>query len=211
MGLRPMTPVLLVGGAPRVRVDAVRFLQARASGTTARALRGRLAARGVTADLLLSDPADDCRAYDDRAGLETALRAWIADHPDGTVVMSAAINDWQVETVQVHDGGAVRVVTAADKAPSRADALTIRLVPASKVLDQLRGWGLRGAIIGFKFEDAATVIASAQAQLARVGCACVVANSLDGSVQALVDAAGVERFAGRDLLLDRLAARIAAL
>ena len=40
-----MRPILLVGGAPRQAVDAVRYLSVRASGATALALRERLAFR----------------------------------------------------------------------------------------------------------------------------------------------------------------------
>ena len=47
-----MRPVLIVGGAPRVRIDAVRFVQASASGATAVALRRRVDAALVVANSL---------------------------------------------------------------------------------------------------------------------------------------------------------------
>jgi phosphopantothenoylcysteine synthetase/decarboxylase len=203
--------VLLVGGSPRVPVDAVRFLQARGTGATARALAERLATRGCAHDLLLSDATPGARTYDDRSDLDAALRAWIAGHPDGCVVLSAAINDWMVDRREIDHGGVRTVLTPDTKAPSAADALHLRLVPAPKVLDALAGWGLRGPVVGFKFEDRATVIASAQAQLARVGSALCVANSLCGQVQALVWPDRVEPCPDRPALLDRLAAAIAGL
>ena len=81
--------------------------------------------------------------------------------------------------------------------------------PADKLIDRLRPeFGLRGHIVGFKYEDAATVEASALRLLERVGAAAVLANSLCGSVQALVTPAGGRRAADRDeglrLLVDRV-------
>jgi phosphopantothenoylcysteine synthetase/decarboxylase len=206
-------PLLLVGGAPRLVVDAVRFLSVRASGATAVALAGRLQAAGLSADLLLgvlAEPAAHALRYDSREDLELALRRWIAAHPDGVVVMSAAINDYQVQQVESRQGEAVRVFAPGDKAPSGADELVIRLRPASKVIDRLRPWGLHGPIVGFKFEDAATVVASAQALRRRTGAALVVANSLCGQVQALVGTATVD-YAGREALLEALGIELIAL
>lgn len=206
-------PLLLVGGAPRLVVDAVRFLSVRASGATAVALAGRLQAAGFAAELLLgvlAEPAVDALRYDSRGDLEQALRRWIAAHPDGVVVMSAAINDYQVLQVESRQGEAVRVFAPGDKAPSGADELVIRLRPASKVIDQLRPWGLHGPIVGFKFEAADTVVASAQALRQRTGAALVVANSLCGQVQALVTATTVN-YSGRNALLDALGAELLAL
>lgn len=209
-----MRPILIVGGAPRLTVDAVRYLSVRAGGATAKRLRALLAQRGAAADLLLGpgEAAGDARRYDDRAGLEEELRAWIARRPEGVVVMSAAVNDYQVAGVESVHAGVVRAHAPGTKVPSGADELVIRLRPASKLIDQLRPrFGLRGPIVGFKYEDAATVEASARRLLERVGAAVVLANSLCGSVQALVDAQGIARAPDRDAVLRLLADRVAAL
>ena len=178
-----------MGGAPRLAVDAVRFLSVRASGTTARQLAEGLRATGITVDLLLgslAEPNLSALRYDDRSELETGLRTWIAAHPEGIVVMSAAINDYEVDHVVVEAGTNRQHFAPGAKIPSGAEALVIRLKPASKVIDQLRGWGLRGPLIGFKYEAAETVIAAAERLRLRTGADLVVANSLDGSVQALI-------------------------
>lgn len=209
-----MRPILIVGGAPRVAVDAIRALVVRATGTTAVALRARLAAAGRGCDLLLSaEAAPDAPAarYADRGSLEAALRGWIAAHPDGAVVMSAAVNDYRVGRVERVVGGVATVQAPGGKIASGADEVVIRLVPADKLIDRLRPeFGLRGPLVGFKYEEGDTVVASAQALRARTGAALVVANSLDGTVQALV-ADAVERFPARDALLDALTTRIAVL
>lgn len=209
-----MRPLLITGGAPRLTVDAVRFMSVRASGATAVALAERLRRTGIAAELLLGSlaaPAAPARRYDSRADLETALQAWIADHPHGVVVMSAAVNDYEVAGLEARLGDETRRFAPGDKAPSGADELVVRLRPAGKVIDRLRAWGLAGPIVGFKYEAAATVIAAAQALRARTGAALVVANSLCGGVQALVTADGVDAAPDRTVLLDRLALRLAAL
>jgi len=210
-----MRPVLIVGGAPRLQVDAVRYMTVRASGATAVALGARLRRLGVRADLLLgldAAPAESAQRYGDRAALEQALEEWIGLHPEGVVVMSAAINDYLVAAVERVVGSVVHRHAPGDKVPSGADEIVIRLHPASKVIDQLRSrFGLRGPIVGFKYEADATVLASATALLRRTGVALVVANSLSGATQALVDSTGVTSFAAREPLLDQLALRVAAL
>lgn len=208
-------PILLVGGAPRVPVDAVRHLTVAATGTTAVALAARLAALGRDSQLLLSqDAVPEPRAmrYSDRDALEQAMGKWIARHPQGCVVMSAAVNDYRVTAVERWEGGEVRALRPGEKLPSGADEVVIRLRQASKLIDRLRPeHGLRGPLVGFKYEAAATVLDSAAALRARVDAACVAANSLCGTVQALVDVDGTKSFATRDAMLSALAERIAAL
>ena len=206
-----MRHILLVGGAPRVMVDRVRFLSVAASGATAVALANAVRQAGCSAELLLSaDALQDAGAerYSDRAGLEAGLRRWIAGHPEGVVVMSAAVNDYQLAEVDLHQGGRATRVDPGAKIPSGGDELVIHLRPASKIIDQLRGWGLAGPIVGFKFEDQETVIASAEALRRRVGAELVVANSLCGSLQALVDRHGHTRYVDRQALLAELARRL---
>jgi hypothetical protein len=209
-----MRRVLVTGGAPRVAIDAVRFLRARSGGGTAIRLVDRLRGLEVAADLCLSDDVPDRSAalrYADRAGLDAQVRTWVRQHPHGVVVMAAAVNDWQLDRVDVVIDGAERPVRGDEKASSRADGLVVRLAPAPKLIDALRGWGLLGPIVGFKYEAAATVLAAAAALRERTGAALVVANSLCGSVQALVDAQGAMPCADRKALEDQLAQRVAAL
>ncbi len=207
-----MRPILIVGGAPRLAVDAIRYLSVRATGTTARALAARLRPRNLRVDLLLSDPGGDAAMrFDDREGLEAAVRAWIDQHPDGVLVLSAAINDYRISQVEVVRAGVATAVVPGTKIASGADEFVIRLVPAEKLIDRLRSWGLVGPIVGFKFEDAATVVESARVLMQRTGAALVGANSLCGSVHALVSATGVDPCHDRTRFLDGMADGIAGL
>jgi phosphopantothenoylcysteine synthetase/decarboxylase len=211
-----MRPCLIVGGAPRVVIDAVRYLTVSASGATAVALQTRLrvaAAENNKADnkntvqlLLSSDaqPSVPALRYSNRTELEQQLQQWLTAHPNSLVIMSAAINDYDVANVSYEKNGQIIEVDPGKKLPSQADKVTVHLRPASKVIDQLKTWGHRGPLIGFKFEDRATVLASAAALRERVQANAVVANSLCGSVQAIVSAAGVKRCESREQLLDEL-------
>ena len=205
-------PILIVGGAPRLRVDAVRFLSVAASGDTAVALGQALRQRGRTVDLLLgilARPEVAALRYEGREELEAGLQSWVGQHPDGVVVMSAAINDYTVAQVERHHGGQSEVFSPGQKVPSGGDEVVIRLRPASKVIDRLAGWGHRGPLVGFKYEDRATVLASAEALRRRTGAVLVVANSLCHKVQALVDAEGIHPCADRPALLAALTEAIA--
>lgn len=208
--------ILLVAGSPRLQVDAVRHITVNATGGTAERVRARLASRGVEADILASvDACKDSetvwRRYYGRPELEEAIRAWLEREPNGVVMMSAAVNDYEIAQVERWQDGVHTVHGPDDKLPSRGDELVIRLEPASKVIDQLGAWGHRGPLIGFKYEAAETVVASAEALRRRTGAALVVANSIDTEVQALVDAHGVSHHRNRQALEAALADRLAAL
>jgi phosphopantothenoylcysteine synthetase/decarboxylase len=210
-----MSGILLVGGAPRVRVDAVRHLTVAASGETVHALHTDLSQRGIACDRLLSVDAarQDTGAtrYSDRAALETCVHEWIVAHPTGCVVLSAAVNDYETTVVESRLGSKWETHAPGTKLASGADELVIRLRPVGKLIDRLRQeWGLRGRLVGFKYEDGATVVASAHKLGQRCGADLVVANSLDGHVQALVGAENVRSFSHRASLLIALADQLAA-
>jgi len=207
-----MRAVLLVGGAPRIAVDAVRFLTVSATGATALRLQTLLRERGHPGpDLLLSRdamPHASAARYGSRDDLEQELRGWVQAQPEGIVVMSAAVNDYQLESVETSWGASRRRHAVGQKIPSGADALQLRLVPASKLIDQLRPWGLRGPIVGFKLQERSAVQAAARALRERTGAEVVLGNSIEGDFQALVDAQGEQSYATRAAVLAALADRI---
>lgn len=215
MPLSSARPVLLIGGAPALAVDALRYLTVRASGRTAAILAEDLRCRGLQVDLLLSSwaqPQLAARRYDDRAELERQLRDWLSAQPHGVLLLSAAINDYQIAAVELRQGDRQQTMSSADKIPSGADEVLIRLHPADKLIDRLRNdFGHCGPLVACKYEAAASVVTSAQALRRRVGADVVVANSLDGSVNALVDADQVEQHPDRASMLTQLGQRIAVL
>lgn len=206
-----MNRMLIIGGAPKVPVDAVRYLSVHASGGTARRLAAAVrAVRGVEAiDLMLpSEPQEEAGIlhYGDRQELDALVAGWVERQPEGIVVCSAAINDYQVAGVESVRDGECQRWPAGSKVPSGADEIRILLRPAPKLVDALRGsWGHAGPLVVFKYEHADTVIESAQRLRTRVGASLAVANSLCGSVQCLVDDAGVHHFPDRAQLERELA------
>ena len=190
-----------------------RSISVAARGATALQVKECLQHQGLSADLLLgidASPTAPAQRYVDRQGLESALKHWITVNPTGVVVMSAAVNDYHVAQVTIEGAEGRTVVPVGAKLPSRAGAVTIRLEPAGKLIEQLRAWGLSGPIVGFKYEARDTVLASAEALRQRVAAALVVANSLCGQVQALVDERGPQRFTDRPALIEALGARLAS-
>lgn len=208
-----MAPILLIGGAPRVRIDAVRHMTVHATGATVVALASGLERQGRGSDRLLSVDAaptwGPCQRYADRAELDAAVERWVRAHRDGVVVLSAAVNDYEAVAIDLDHAGVRTTVAPGAKLPSRADEVLIRLRPVGKLIDRLRGeWGFRGRLVAFKYEDAASVIASAMALRERCQADLVVANSLCGQVQALVETAGVSHFADRAALIAELTVRL---
>ena len=208
-------PILIVGGAPRVAVDAIRHLTVSATGTTAVTLSRQLRQRGRDPHLLLSlDSVPEAQAerYRDRDALELGISSWITRYPDGCVVMTAAVNDYRVSSVERWEAGESRALRSGEKLASGADEVVIRMRPENKIIDRLRPeFGLRGPIVGFKFEAATSVLASADELLHRTNAACVAANSLCGEIQAIVDTGGTERFPDRTTMISELSHRIAEL
>lgn len=206
-------PVYILSGAPRLAIDAVRYCSVDTTGATGRYLHAGLQAHGVSSTLLSSvDPAQaQVLPYRSRDELEQQLQALLAKDPRAVVVSAAAINDYQVAQVERVQGAERSSIAADEKLASGADEVVIRLTPAPKLIDSLRSWGHSGPLVAFKYEDAATVVASAQALQARSGAAVVLANSLCGSVQSLVDAQGVHAFTHRQTCLEALLQRIVAL
>lgn len=211
--MMPLRPVLLVGGAPRVKVDAIRHLTVEASGSTVAELHRRLDGVGCCRLLSLDARPEAERRFATRADLERELATWITAQPEGVVVLSAAINDYRVADTRIRNGDAWSEVAWDGKLPSGGDEVLIRLVPDSKIIDRLRPqMGLRGPLVAFKYQAADTLIAAARALQARTRADLMVANSLCGTVQALIDRKGGEvRFPTRTALLDALAQRIRTL
>ncbi len=201
------SPILLVGGAPRVPIDAVRYLTVPATGLTACRLHDMLAADGLKSELLLSvdaQPTREAMRYENRAELEYMLQKAIQSNPNRCIVLSAAINDYQVTGVNGIWRGVEQHYPVSAKVPSGGERLSIELEPASKVVDTLKGYGHAGPLVAFKYEAAETVISSAQSLLKRVGAQLVVANSLCGEIQALVRADTIEICESRTQLLEHL-------
>ena len=86
---------------------------------------------------------------DDLAG---RLAAWGRAERFDAVFHTAALCDYRVASVTGPDGASV----AAPKIASREGSLSLRLVPAAKILPQIRDWFPSARIVGWKYELAGT-------------------------------------------------------
>lgn len=206
-----MRPVLLTAGATRNPVDAIRYLSAHASGRTGLQVAAGLRARGASVHLLgsaeaaLRAPADlSVETFGSTRDLMARMERWLGQHPEGAVVHSAAVGDYEV-------------ATADHKLPSNRSELVLRLTPTPKILDHLRQWAPGCRVVSFKAASPETsrqeLVEIARAQLRRTGSSLVFANII-GQLQAsatLVSEAGATHFDQRDQAIEALIERVAAL
>ena len=168
--------VLITAGATRNPVDAIRYLSAHATGATGATLSRAIAAQGGTPWLLgsaearLRAPEIAGEEYFGTRDLMARMEAWIRAHSHGAVVHSSAVGDYEL------------AAPLKEKIPSGLASMTLTLVPAPKIADQVRGWGLQGPYVTFKAAPPGTsdedLVGIASRQRARVRCDRVFANVL---------------------------------
>lgn len=202
-------PVLLTAGATRNPVDAIRYLSARATGVTALEIARRLL---VTHPVHLLGSAEACLRAGDSVPTEefgstrdlmARVERWLRAHPRGVFVHSAAVGDYEMADPE------------AGKIPSGQAEITLRLVPAPKILDQVRGWAPDCHLVSFKAGapglTEGQLEAIARAQLQRTGSDLVWANALGAlTTVLLVGPKNTTRHARREDAVADLSARILA-
>lgn len=201
-----MSHVLVTAGATRNPVDAIRYLSANASGRTGVEVATRLAARHTV--LLLGSGEACLRAgslpheeFTSTRDLMARMEHHIRLHPRGAIVHSAAVGDYEAEPL-------------ATKIPSGRPEMVIRMRPAPKILDHIRGWAPDCYLVSFKAASPELALdeieAIARAQLLRTASDLVFANRLGSLEQTamLVGRTTTRRFIARG---DAIAALVAAI
>jgi phosphopantothenoylcysteine synthetase/decarboxylase len=198
-----MRPVLITGGATRNRVDAIRYLSAFASGTTAVTVATALRASSHdtpihllgSQEALLRAPADfDHEEFFGTVDLLQRMERWVGNNRGGVVVHSAAVGDYEI-TPQA---------SGPAKIPSGQAEVLLRLVPAPKILDRIRGWDRDVRLVSFKAASPETsragLVEIASAQLERSRSDLVFANVIGQTSTnvLLVSRHSVEHFDRRD-------------
>lgn len=191
-------------------IDPVRGLTNRSSGKQGYAIAAALAARGATVTLVSGPTGLPVPAGVTRLDVETALQMQAATQaalPADIAVLSAAVADWRVDTVE---GGKIK------KAPGGPP--TLSLIENPDILAGIAAPGpLRPAlVIGFAAETT-DLQANARAKLSRKGCDWIVGNDVsadvfgaDGNTVLLVSANGAEAWPrlSKTEVASRLADRI---
>lgn len=200
-------PVLITCGGTRNPIDAIRALSAGSTGTTGIDLARRLAGQGRAVHVLgsleasLRAPDLPIEVFGSTRDLLARVERWCRAHPDGVVLHSAAVGDYEAPA----DAG---------KIPSGQAELVLRLTPTPKIVDHIRGWAPGVFLVSFKAGrpgiPSDELEAVARAQAVRTRSDLVFANALDhtGSDVLLVRPDATRRFARRADALDALLAAL---
>jgi phosphopantothenate---cysteine ligase (CTP) len=147
-----------------------------------------------------------CRPYDTFDALMAAMEAAIRTETPDAVIHSAAVSDYRVAGVYAPAPGTRAAAVggeiawenetsepprlesiAAGKVKSTAPEVWLRLLPAPKIIDRIRGdWQFRGVLVKFKLEvgvDEARLLEVAEASRRHSDADLMVANTLETARQ----------------------------
>jgi phosphopantothenate---cysteine ligase (CTP) len=195
---------IVTAGPAYEELDEVRRLTNFSTGTLGVELANFLAGRGHKVELLLGD-SSTCRiepearkiqGFTTSADLRRRLQALRSSKPDA-VFHAAAVSDFAFGKIwsRAEDGELKEVKSA--KIATRGGPLLAELVPAPKIISELRGWFPVARLVGWKYEldgSRAEAIARAAQQLAdnRTD-ACVINGRAYGDGFGLLTVSGKSR------------------
>ncbi|MDY3562802.1 bifunctional phosphopantothenoylcysteine decarboxylase/phosphopantothenate synthase [Gemmata sp. JC673] len=190
--------VLVTAGNTQTPVDRVRCITNIFSGRTGAQIAATAYDRGHTVTLLTSHPevlgtvggtrshvgpdwtVRNYRTFED---LDRLMAAEITSGRFDVVVHAAAVSDFHVAGVFRYQEGQFQDVSAG-KVKSSHPELWLKLVPAPKLVDKVRGqWGFRGRLVKFKLEvgvSEAELLEIAERSRVQSGADLMAANTLEG-------------------------------
>ena len=176
-----MRPILITAGATHNPIDVMRSITSHASGKTGVYLALNLPNSHLLGSPLACEhlirratekniPIPDCDPFGSTRNLQELMHRWIQNNPNGIVVHSAAVGDYECEQI------------SSDKISSQQNELLLKLVPAPKILNGLRALSPRLTIISFKaagpYVSETELLEIAQKQLLHSHSSLVFANRL---------------------------------
>jgi phosphopantothenoylcysteine decarboxylase/phosphopantothenate--cysteine ligase len=177
--------VVITAGATVEPIDQVRRLTNFSTGTLGTRLCNYLAGRGHDVTLLRSGSAtcsDPCQARQ-VVPFETSRELWeklqLAGAGADAVFHAAAVSDFRVGRIWANIPDGTALPLQAGKLPTREGGLLLELVPAPKILAELRNWFPGAFLVGWKYEvdgTRAEVLAKARAQILECATNYCVAN-----------------------------------
>jgi phosphopantothenoylcysteine synthetase/decarboxylase len=157
--------ILVTAGNTRAMIDRVRCITNVFTGRTGAGIALAAVDRGHRVTLLTSQPntvsqvpAITVKPYQTFAELEGLMAEAVRSGGFDAVIHSAAVGDYHVAGVFAStpfDGTTLPPLTdvSAGKVKSSHPELWVRLTPAPKLVDKVRGeWGFRGVLVKFKLE-----------------------------------------------------------
>ena len=200
-----MRPLLITAGATHNPIDSMRSITAHASGQTGAWLAqelysdftvtflgSRLAMANTKAPVLMD-------SYQSTRDLEQKMKDWVHSNPNGIVIHSAAVGDYEVKNAGTNH-----------KIPSGQAEIHITLTPTPKILPQLISWSSALSIISFKAAppetDTAALLEIARKQCVSTSSTLVFANVIGQTHRdvMLVAPATHQLFAARRSALEHL-------
>jgi phosphopantothenoylcysteine decarboxylase/phosphopantothenate--cysteine ligase len=151
---------IVTAGPAYEPLDEVRRLTNFSTGRLGATLANYLAARGHNVMLLLGEQAtyagerraQRVESFSTAADLRAKLKTLSAKKVDA-IFHAAAVSDFSFGRIFVPDASNKLVeVKSAKKISTRQGKLLVELVPAPKIIAELRGWFPRAKIVGWKFE-----------------------------------------------------------
>lgn len=160
-----MRRLLVTAGSTSVALDRVRVLVNIFRGRTGEQIARVAAEKGWDVTLLSSaptalqehNPGIRRRGYRTFEDLESLMEQEITTGRFDAIVHSAAVGDFKVAAMHVIKGVVLERLElrgpSAAKIPSNHDRLFVELVPAKKLVDQIRSpWGFTGKLVKFKLQ-----------------------------------------------------------
>jgi phosphopantothenoylcysteine decarboxylase/phosphopantothenate--cysteine ligase len=178
---------IVTAGPAYEPLDDVRRLTNFSTGRLGTDLANYLAARGHNVLLLLGEQATyagERRAqrvvpFSTAADLRARLKT-LAPKKVDAIFHAAAVSDFSFGRIFAPDAANKLVeIKPAKKIPTRQGKLLVELLPAPKIIAELRGWFPRSKIVGWKFEadgKRADAVAAARRQLAECSTDLCVVN-----------------------------------
>ena len=183
--------ILVTAGNTQTPVDRVRCLTNVFTGRTGAQIAAAAAVRGDAGTLLTSHPdalgrtppGVRVREYRTFADLDRLMAGEVTSGRYDAVVHAAAVSDYLVAGVFAQAGDGL-ADAAAGKVKSHHPELWLKLTPAPKLVDKLRGeWGFGGVLVKFKLEvgvSDAELLGIAERSRVQSGADLMSANTLEG-------------------------------
>jgi phosphopantothenoylcysteine synthetase/decarboxylase len=207
---------IVTAGPTYEPLDDVRRLTNFSTGRLGTELANFLAARGHTVMLLIGESAtwpgerkaQTVKVFSTTKDLHAKLKSFSRKKVDA-IFHAAAVSDFTFGKMYTRDiRGKLKPFTPPKKISTRAGNFFVELVPAPKIIAELRGWFPHTRIIGWKFEadgKRAEALRSARKQMADCSTdACVANGPAYGKGFNLVTAGGGKHFASVEKLYGAL-------
>ena len=178
---------IVTAGPTYEPLDEVRRLTNFSTGRLGTELANYLTARGHKVVLLVGETAvyagerkaPKVEAFTTTTDLREKLKLLSTKKVDG-IFHAAAVSDFAIGRIfEPDEAGKLAEIKGAKKISTQRGKLLVELVPAPKILAELRGWFPKSKIVGWKFEaegKRADALAAAQKQVAECATDLCVVN-----------------------------------